>query len=97
MGQHTQPERSVGPGIGHFFGAMRVDAFIDPAEYRARIDEWIRTFRATRPTPGSAGVQVPGDPERRADAERSVTGIPLPGPVVADLREVGERLGVAFE
>jgi L-2-hydroxycarboxylate dehydrogenase (NAD+) len=97
VGQHIQPDRSVGPGIGHFFGAMRIDAFIDPAEYRARIDEWIRTFRATRAAAGSEGVLVPGDPERRADAERAVTGVPLPAAVVADLREVGERLGVSLD
>jgi len=24
------PERSVGKGIGHFFGAMRIDGFIEP-------------------------------------------------------------------
>ena len=87
----------MGPGIGHFFGAMRLDAFIDPAEYRTRIDDWIRTFRSTRPATGSAGVLAPGDPERRAEAERAVTGVPLPPAVVADLRTVGERVGVSFE
>ncbi|HEY1378515.1 MAG TPA: Ldh family oxidoreductase [Gemmataceae bacterium] len=97
IGQHVQPERSVGPGIGHFFGAMRVDAFMDPAEYRGRIDEWCRTFRAVRPAAGSAGVLVPGDPERRAEAERAAAGVPLPPPVVTDLRAVGERVGVPFE
>jgi LDH2 family malate/lactate/ureidoglycolate dehydrogenase len=87
----------VGPGIGHFFGAMRVDGFMDPAEYGARIDRWIRTFRATRPADGFDAVSVPGDPERRAEADRSAAGVPLPPSVVADLREVGERVGVAFE
>jgi LDH2 family malate/lactate/ureidoglycolate dehydrogenase len=96
LGQHLEPERDVGPGIGHFFGALRIDAFIDPAEYRTRIDDWIRTFRATRPAAGSVGVLVPGDPERRAEAERSVNGVPLSAAVVADLREVGERVGVPF-
>jgi LDH2 family malate/lactate/ureidoglycolate dehydrogenase len=97
LGQHQEPERSVGPGIGHFFGAMRVDAFIDPAEYRARLDDWVRTFHATRPAAGSAGVLVPGDPERRAEEFRSAAGVPLPPAVVADLRTVGERVGVSFD
>jgi L-2-hydroxycarboxylate dehydrogenase (NAD+) len=97
LGQHAEPERSVGPGIGHFFGAMRIDAFIDPAEYRTRIDDWIKTFRATKPAAGSAGVLVPGDPERLAEAERMAKGVPLPAAVVADLKTVGERVGVPFE
>jgi L-2-hydroxycarboxylate dehydrogenase (NAD+) len=97
IGQHAEPERDVGPGIGHFFGAMRIDAFIDLAEYRQRIDDWIKTFHATHPAAGSSGVQVPGDPEWRAEAERSIDGVPLPPAVVADLREVAERVGVPFE
>ncbi len=97
IGQHAEPERDVGPGIGHFFGAMRIDAFIDPAEYRTRIDDWISTFHATRPAAGSAGVLVPGDPERLAEAERLVSGVPLSAAVIADLREVGERVGVRFD
>ena len=39
------PERSVGRGIGHFFGALRIDGFIDPDEFKRQIDEWIRVFR----------------------------------------------------
>ena len=58
------PGRSVGNGIGHFFGALRIDGFIDPDEFKRQIDEWVRTFRATKPAPGTPGVVIPGDPER---------------------------------
>ena len=49
------PTRSVGKGIGHFFGALRIDGFIEPDEFKRQIDEWIRVFRATRPAPGTTG------------------------------------------
>jgi LDH2 family malate/lactate/ureidoglycolate dehydrogenase len=97
MGQHLEVERDVGPGIGHIFGAMRIDAFMDMPEYQDRIDDWIRTFRSTRPAAGSVGVMVPGDPERRAEAERETTGIPLSPAVFAELRAVSEQVGVPFE
>ena len=97
LSQPKDVARPVGSGIGHFFGAMQIDAFIDPAEYRERIDDWIRTFRATKPAVGSAGVLVPGDPERRAEEERRLSGVPLPSQVIADLRAVSERLGVPFD
>jgi LDH2 family malate/lactate/ureidoglycolate dehydrogenase len=90
------PARSVGKGIGHFFGAMRIDGFIDPEEFKAQIDDWIRTFRATKPAPGTPGVQIPGDPERAAEAERSTQGIPLLPPVVGDLQAVAQQTGVPF-
>jgi L-2-hydroxycarboxylate dehydrogenase (NAD+) len=91
------PTRSVGKGIGHAFGAMRIDGFIDPAEFRRQMDDWVRTLRATRPTPEAAGVVIPGDPERLAEAERRVTGIPLLPAVVADLRDISALTGIPFE
>jgi LDH2 family malate/lactate/ureidoglycolate dehydrogenase len=37
---------------------------------------------------------VPGDPEREAEADRMVTGIPLMVSVVEDLNALSQRLGV---
>src|SRR6267378_6575869 len=55
------PTRSVGKGIGHFFGALRIDAFIDPDEFKSQIDDVVRTPRRTRPAPGTGGPLIPGD------------------------------------
>lgn len=89
--------RSVGKGIGHFFGALRIDGFIDPDEFKRQIDEWVRVFRSTRPAPGTPGVVIPGDPERLAEAERRVHGVPLSPAVVADLRVVADQTGIPFD
>src|SRR5204862_1625121 len=91
------PEREVGKGIGHFFGAMRVDAFRDVAEFKAQMDGLIRALRATRPAPGTSGPLIPGDPEREAQAVRDVDGIPLNATVLEDLREIARRTGVPLE
>lgn len=93
----ADPERSVGKGIGHFFGAMRIDAFIDPDEFKRQIDDWIRTMRDTRPAPGTDGPLIPGDPEREAEAIRREQGIPLVMPVVEELREISKQTGVPFD
>jgi LDH2 family malate/lactate/ureidoglycolate dehydrogenase len=42
-------------------------------------------------------VVIPGDPERQAEAERRVTGVPLLPAVVADLRDISARTGIPFE
>lgn len=88
------PSRSVGKGIGHFFGAMRIDAFIDPDEFKRQIDDYIRTFRDTRPAPGTGGPLLPGDPEREQEALRAREGIPVVAPVVNDLREISRATGI---
>jgi LDH2 family malate/lactate/ureidoglycolate dehydrogenase len=88
------PARSVGKGIGHFFGAMQIDGFIEVAEFKRQIDDWIRTFRATKPAPGTGGVLIPGDPEREAEAIRSKEGIPLIQAVVDDLMDISRQTGI---
>ena len=91
------PERSVGKGIGHFFGAMQIDGFIDKDEFKKQVDEWIRVFRNTKPGPGTSGPLVPGDPEREAEARRTKFGIPLLKPVVDDLMDISKKTGIPFE
>jgi LDH2 family malate/lactate/ureidoglycolate dehydrogenase len=91
------PKRSVGKGIGHFFGAMEIDGFIDKDEFKKQIDEWIRVFRSTKAAPGTHGPLIPGDPEREAEAIRSKQGIPLIKPVVDDLLDISKKIGIPFE
>jgi len=88
------PTRSVGKGIGHFFGAMRIDAFIDADEFKTQVDEYIHVFRATRPAPGTNGPLIPGDPERHAEAERREKGVPLVAAVVEDLLDISKKTGI---
>jgi len=90
------PARSVGKGIGHFFGAMRIDGFIEADEFKRQIDDYVRTFRATRPAPGTNGPLIPGDPEREAEQMRSKQGIPLIMPVIEELRVISKKIGIPF-
>ncbi len=83
------PARSVGKGIGHFFGAMRIDGFRDPTE--------VRTFRRTKPAPGTDGPLIPGDPERACERVRKAEGVPLVAAVVEDLRDISKRTGIPLE
>ena len=91
------PERSVGKGIGHFFGAMRIDGFIEADEFKRQIDEYIRVFRATKPAPGTSGPLIPGDPEREAEQERRKNGVPLLLPVIEDLRDISRKTAILFD
>jgi L-2-hydroxycarboxylate dehydrogenase (NAD+) len=91
------PARSVGKGIGHFFGAMRIDGFLDVDEFKRQVDDYVRVFRATKPAPGTKGPLIPGDPEREAERERRVKGVPLIMPIVEDLRAISRATGIPFD
>ena len=88
------PTGMPGKGIGHFFGAMRIDAFRPAEDFKFHMDKWIRRFRAATPVPGEEKVLIPGDPEREMENERRVAGIPLHEDVVTDLKGLAEKLGV---
>jgi L-2-hydroxycarboxylate dehydrogenase (NAD+) len=90
------PSRQPGKGIGHFLGAMRIDAFRSSADFKEHMDDWIRGFRNARPVPGEEKVLVPGDPEREFEKERMHNGIDLLQTIADDLKQVGEKLGVPF-
>lgn len=91
---HPNP---VGEGLGHFFGAMRVDAFRPAGEFKKHMDQWIGRFREAEPVEGQQKVLIPGDPERELEAERRQHGIPLLEPVVEDLKSLGDKLEVSWE
>lgn len=90
------PSRSVGKGIGHFFGAMQIDGFMEVDEFKKRIDEWIEVFRNTKPAKGTTGVLIPGDPEHAEEAIRRKDGVPLIDAVVNDLKDISKQTGIPF-
>ncbi len=87
-------DKSVGDGLGHFFGAMRIDAFRTKEEFKHSMDEWIETFRGAKPAKGQDRVYIPGDIEREKRARIMVDGITILKAVEDDLREVGREFSV---
>ena len=81
----------VGKGIGHFFGAMRIDAFRPAEEFKSEMDRWITRFRNSRPAQGEKQVLIPGDPERATYEVRKNNGIPLLQAVVDNLTTLSTK------
>ncbi len=88
------PENMPGKGIGHFFGALRIDGFREAADFKKDMDQWLRRFRSAIPGKGHQEVLVPGDPERRTEARRSKEGIPLLNAVAENLDYLAEQLNI---
>jgi LDH2 family malate/lactate/ureidoglycolate dehydrogenase len=89
-------EQATPPGTGHFFMAWRIDLFRDPEEFSADMDLICRELRETPVADGAGGpVLVPGDPEIEAERRNRAEGVPVAPGLVLELRELGERLGVA--
>ena len=90
------PDEQPGKGIGHFFGAMRIDAFRPEEDFKKNMDKWIQRFRSAKTVEGQKRVIIPGDPEREMEAERMKHGIPLMPVVLDDLKYLAEKFGIGF-
>jgi len=90
------PSEQPGKGIGHFFGAMRIDAFRPAKDFKQHMDKWIGRFRSAKTMNEEEQVLIPGDPEREMEENRVHSGIPLLHAVEEDLLFLGEKLGVGF-
>jgi L-2-hydroxycarboxylate dehydrogenase (NAD+) len=90
------PADPVGDGIGHFFGAMRVDAFRPADEFKNHMDNWIARFRSAKTVEGKPQLIIPGDPERESEIIRRNEGIPMNPKVMEDLKELGTKLNIEF-
>lgn len=90
------PVQQPGKGIGHFLGAMRIDAFRPAEEFKRHMDHWIQGFRNCKTVPGEEKVLVPGDPEREFEMIRMKEGIPLLDAVVNDLKGLAEKFSLSW-
>src|SRR6478609_5550524 len=90
------PADPVGEGIGHFFGAMRIDAFRPADEFKKHMDNWITRFREAKTIASEEKLIIPGDPEREFESDRLKTGIPLNNKVVDDLKELASKFNLSF-
>jgi len=84
----------VGEGLGHFFGAMRVDGFRPTEDFKHHLDNWIERFKSAKTVDPSKSVIIPGEPEYAFEQERKVSGIPLIDVVVNDLNELADKLQI---
>jgi len=88
------PENQPGKGLGHFFGAMRIDAFRPAQDFKDQMDLWINRFRNAIPAPGHEKVLIPGDPEREMEAIRGANGWELVDAVELDLQAVAQKFAL---
>ncbi|TMJ06699.1 MAG: Ldh family oxidoreductase [Bacillati bacterium ANGP1] len=85
-----------GQGLGHFLGAIAVGAFMDPAEFAARMERLMRDLRALRPAPGVERVFAPGEMEWEAMNASERDGVPVEPEVWKELSTLAQEYGVVL-
>jgi L-2-hydroxycarboxylate dehydrogenase (NAD+) len=88
------PTNMPGKGIGHFFGAMRIDAFRPAADFKKDMDHWINAFKNAAPVNENQKVIIPGEPEMEYEKDRRKNGIPILQAVVDDLNTLANKFKI---
>lgn len=79
----------------HWFGAMRIDALRDVADFKRDIDRELRDFKDSAKAPGCARIYVAGEIEHERTIEYRRDGIPLVEKVWQDLDAMAAEIGIA--
>ena len=82
--------------VGHYFQAVDIKAFMDPTEFKAKMDEAIQFMHSSELARGAERVYVPGEMEWLKREERLQNGIPVAAGVWKDLVSIAESNGVAL-
>jgi len=83
--------------LGHFFGALKIDAFRPQAEFEASMDDLQQRLKGADRVEGQDRIWVAGEKEHDSHAQQSVHGITVGAKVSADLLALSKEYGVAID
>jgi LDH2 family malate/lactate/ureidoglycolate dehydrogenase len=87
-------DTSENQNVGHLFGCIRIDCFMDTALFKEHMDEIIREIKGCRKAPGTEEIYLPGEVEMRHRAENDKHGIPLTENTYKGLIDTAALLGM---
>ena len=91
LGEQPQPA-----GLGHVFGAIRVDAFRPLGDFAASMDDLQRRLKDAPKAEGQERIYIHGEKEFEEAERRAQAGIPLNPKVLAELTAIAAEYDVKF-
>jgi LDH2 family malate/lactate/ureidoglycolate dehydrogenase len=83
------------PGnVGHFFGALLIEAFRPLDEFKADMDGLIRRLKGSAKAEGESRIYIHGEKEWEMEEGRKKRGIPLHPQLVTMMDEIAEELNL---
>lgn len=77
--------------LGHFFIAICIEAFTEPAAFKKTVGDILRTLRKARKMPGKQRIYTAGEKEYLTHLERQSIGAPVDAIVQKQLVELRDR------
>ena len=93
----TPEGKPLPANVGHFFGAIRVDAFRPLDEFKVTMDDVIRRLKDSAKAEGAERIYIHGEKEFEEEDRRRRGGIPLHPKTVATMQQIARELGVEYD
>ena len=91
----TADGKPLPSGIGHFFGAMRIDAFRPKEEFKRDMDDLIHRLKNAPKAEGANRIYIHGEKEFEETERLAKLGVPLIPKVADELRGIAKQLGMS--
>ena len=93
FGPNLYAKKDVPAKVSHFLGAIKIDAFIEPALFKSMMDEYINIIRNSEKAAGRDRIFIHGEKEFELyEQQKEEVGIYYK--VVEELRGIGEEVNV---
>jgi LDH2 family malate/lactate/ureidoglycolate dehydrogenase len=79
--------------VSHFFGAIQIERFREPVEFRRDMDKMLQDLRECPTAEGAERVYFAGLKEMEHEAEVNRDGVPMLGKTYSQLCEIGTKYG----
>ncbi len=82
--------------LGHFFIAIDIECFCNPADFRKTTGDIMRALRESEKAPGAEQIYTCGQKEYLAGIERADTGVPVNEALQRDMVTMRNELGLDY-
>lgn len=98
FGPYVKPKKGTKTfiNVGHFFGAINIENFIELSQFKSNMDEMIRVLKNSQKAKNQSRIYIHGEKEFEKWEEYKKNGIPLNQKVTETLKQLGNELGVPF-
>ncbi|MFC2144740.1 Ldh family oxidoreductase [Actinomycetota bacterium] len=83
--------------VGHFFMAIKIDAFRPVLDFKKQIDYMVGLLKDSPKAKGQDRIYIAGEKEYLAAEENKARGVPLLDKIVEELKVNGADIGVTFD
>jgi len=93
FGLNLYTKKDAPPKVSHLFGAIKIEAFIEVAVFKSKMDEYINTLKNSEKASGKERIFIHGEKESEL-YEQQKEEVRIYYKVVEELRKIGEEVNI---